>query len=98
MLLNQTSGIPDYTADPWFDARYFGIPSRRWSPKELVSVIEDEPLRFEPGSRYEYSNSNNLLLGVILKKTMGGPYEALLREGVTEKLGLRDTFFKAPLQ
>jgi CubicO group peptidase (beta-lactamase class C family) len=36
-------------------------------------VIEDEPLRFEPGWRYEYSNSNYLLLGVILEKPRANP-------------------------
>ncbi len=92
MLLNHTSGIPDYTSDAAFLLRYVGLPEKSWQPNELVEVIRDKPLQFEPGTRHEYSNSNYLLLGIILEKTSGKSYAALLRE-MMDELGLRDTFY-----
>ena len=93
MLLNHTSGIPSYTEDLWFLIRYFGLPRKRWQPDELVAVIDNKGLKFEPGSQHEYSNSNYLLLGVILENVTGKPYGALLRELTVNQLGLKDTYY-----
>ena len=93
MLLNHTSGIPSYTEDLWFLIRYFGLPRKRWQPDELVAVIGNKGLKFEPGSQHEYSNSNYLLLGVILENVTGKPYGALLRELTVNQLGLKDTYY-----
>ncbi len=92
MALNHTSGIPDYTSDAAFLLRYVGLPEKSWRPDELVEVISDKPLQFAPGARHEYSNSNYLLLGIILEKASGKPYAALLQE-MTDELGLRDTYY-----
>jgi len=92
MLLNHTSGIPSYTEDAWYLARLFGLPRKHWEPDELVLVIDNKPLKFEPGSRHEYSNSNYLLLGMILENLTGKPYETQVCESMDE-LGLDDTFF-----
>jgi D-alanyl-D-alanine carboxypeptidase len=92
-LLSHTSGLPDYAQDTWFQIRWFGLPSKTWRPDELMRVIQDKPLRFSPGSRHEYSNSNYLLLGVILEKATGKPYSAILEENVLATLNLQDTFF-----
>ena len=92
MLLNHTSGIPSYTEDLWFLVRYFGFPGKQWQPDELVAVIRNKGLKFEPGSRHEYSNSNYLLLGVILEKTTGKSYGTLLQE-LANKLGLENTYY-----
>ncbi|NBD34657.1 MAG: serine hydrolase, partial [Chloroflexi bacterium] len=87
LVLNGTAG-----ANGWYLARFFGLPRKHWEPDELVSVIDNKPLKFEPGSRHEYSNSNYLLLGMILENVTGKPYETQIWESVDE-LGLDDTFF-----
>jgi len=92
MLLNHTSGIPSYTEDLWFLVRWFGFPGKQWQPDELVAVIGNKGLKFEPGSRHEYSNSNYLLLGVILEKATGKSYGTLLQE-LANKLGLENTYY-----
>ncbi len=92
MLLNHTSGIPNYTSDAGFLIRYVGLPEKSWKPNELFRVIKNKPLQFEPGLRHEYSNSNYLLLGIILEQASGKTYAALLRE-MMDELGLRDTFY-----
>ncbi|HLO13875.1 MAG TPA: serine hydrolase domain-containing protein [Anaerolineales bacterium] len=92
-LLSHTSGLPDYAQDTWFQIGWFGKPNKTWQPNELIRIMQDKPLRFSPGSRHEYSNSNYLLLGVILEKATGKPYSAILQENVLAKLNLHDTFF-----
>ncbi len=92
-LLSHTSGLPDYARDPWFQIRWFGLPSKTWQPSELIGVIQDKPLQFTPGSRHEYSNSNYLLLGMMLEKATGKSYSAILQEHLLAKLDLQDTYF-----
>lgn len=92
-LLSHTSGLPDYARDTWFQIRWFGLPSRMWEPDELIRVIQNKPVRFSPGSRYEYSNSNYLLLGMMLEKATEKPYPTILAENVSANLGMQDTYF-----
>ncbi|MBM3129439.1 MAG: beta-lactamase family protein, partial [Chloroflexi bacterium] len=94
MLLNHTSGIPDYAWDPWFIVRWFGLPKKEWRAAELIDVIRNQPPRFTPGARHEYSNSNYVLLGSILERVMAKEYATLLTENAFDRLGLRDTFFR----
>ena len=93
MLLNHTSGIPNYTEDFWFLTRYFVFPGKQWQAEELVATISNKELKFKLGSRHEYSNSNYLLLGVILEKVTAAPYSVLLRELAADQLGLKDTYY-----
>ncbi|MFP4563477.1 MAG: serine hydrolase domain-containing protein [Spirochaetia bacterium] len=93
MLLNHTSGIPSYTEDTGFLLRYFALPRKRWRPAELTAVLEGKPLLFSPGTRHEYSNSNYLLLGVILESVTGSSYSALLSDLMEEKLNLFRTHY-----
>jgi D-alanyl-D-alanine carboxypeptidase len=92
-LLSHTSGLPDYARNTWFQIRWFGLPDKTWQPDELVRVIQDEPLRFPPGSRHEYSNSYYLLLGMILEEVAHTPFSTILRDGILTKLELHDTYF-----
>jgi len=66
---------------------------RIWSPEELVqSGIEDTPA-FDPGTEFQYSNANTVLLGLVLQQATGKPLGDLYREGIIEPLGLRETSF-----
>lgn len=57
----------------------------------LLDFVADEPLRFRPGSRYEYSNSDNIAVALMAEAATGVRYERLLKELVYRPLGLRDT-------
>lgn len=92
-LLTHTSGLPDYAWDPWFQIRWFGLPDKTWQPNELIHIIQNEPLRFAPGSQHKYSNSNYLILGMILEEAIGKPYPTLLDEIILANLNLHDTYF-----
>ena len=93
MLLNHTSGVPSYTTDAWFIARYFGLPNKTWDPRELLDEIRGSDLRFEPGTRHEYSNSNYVLLGIVLEAVTGQPYRTLVRHLVREESGFDRTYY-----
>jgi D-alanyl-D-alanine carboxypeptidase len=92
-LLNHTSGVPNYTSDAWFVARYFGLPTRTWEPSDLLDVIRGSPLRFEPGARHEYSNSNYVLLGVVLEAVTEQSYRTLVGRLVREEGGFDRTYY-----
>jgi tetratricopeptide (TPR) repeat protein len=55
---------------------------------ELVKLFENKPLEFEPGSKFSYSNSGYILLGYIIEKVTGKPYEEVLKEKIFNPLGM----------
>lgn len=93
MLLEHTSGVPNYTEDLRFDLEYFARPAKRWNTAELVDVIKGKSLSFDPGSRHVYSNSNYILLGRILELVTGSPYRDLIQDFVREELGYERTYY-----
>src|SRR5450631_614095 len=86
-LLGHTSGIPSFT-----NMKEFGV--WRMSPhttEEELALFRDKPLDFEPGSKFDYSNSNFEVLGAVIEKVSGKKYGDLLREGIFEPLGMKDS-------
>ncbi len=90
-LLNHTSGLPNFTEDPDFLAALEARPKDPPPPRELLTYVEDEPLNFESGTQYEYSNSDNIAVGLMVEAATGRTYEGQLQEQVFGPLGLRKT-------
>lgn len=91
-LLTNTSGIKDYLSE-------IINPSKQkesYTPKEGVDYIKDEPLNFNPGSNYRYSNSNYYLLGYIIEIVTGKTFENYLQENILDKANLQHTFYIHP--
>ena len=86
-LLSHTSGIPHYTATPGF----VDIGARKFSPRELVALVDDQPLDFEPGSQFKYSNTGYVLLGMVIEKASGTSYADYMLEHVFKPAGMNDT-------
>lgn len=86
-LLGHTSGIPNFTSAHEF----MTWRMNPHTPEEELAFFRDRPLEFEPGTRFEYSNSNYEVLGAILEKVSGKKYGDLLRERIFAPLGMRDT-------
>jgi D-alanyl-D-alanine carboxypeptidase len=90
-LLNHTSGVPDFIFSPDFAPDFVASPEVAPPPRELMSYIDDEPLVFPPGSQYAYSNSDNIIVGLIVEAVTGGSYADALAAQVYEPLGLEAT-------
>jgi D-alanyl-D-alanine carboxypeptidase len=89
--LHHKSGLPDYTTDAAFQADVGADPLRRFTPLELIGYVASEPLLFPPGSAYNYSNTDNVVVGLMAEAATGQPYERLLRTRVYSPLGLSET-------
>jgi D-alanyl-D-alanine carboxypeptidase len=90
-LLNHTSGIPDFSLEPDFQKALLASLKKAPPPEELLSFVEDEKLLFDPGSKYHYSNSDNIVVALMAEAATGKSYEDLLRELVYKPFGLRNT-------
>lgn len=82
-LLTHTSGIPNYTSFP----NFFKDKSRNpYTPEEFVKTFSNLPLEFNPGEKFNYSNSGYFLLGYIIEKISGKSYEQYLQETILTPL------------
>lgn len=83
-LLTHTSGVPNYTESPELLVRR----TSRISPTDLLKFFENEPLDFEPGTGFHYSNSGYIILGAIIERIAGQSYEAFLHKQFLKPLGM----------
>jgi D-alanyl-D-alanine carboxypeptidase len=74
-LLDHTSGLPNFTEDPGYLRALSASRKDAPAPRMLLSYVEDEPLNFEPGSDYRYSNSDNVTVGLMVQVATGDTYE-----------------------
>ncbi|MFI9638773.1 serine hydrolase domain-containing protein [Micromonospora sp. NPDC051925] len=94
MLLNHTSGLGDYpdailrTVDDFEALRH-----RTFTPQELVQIGLSLPATHAPGVAYSYSNTNYIVLGMLLEHLTGGTVAAEVGRRILRPLGLRDTYF-----
>jgi D-alanyl-D-alanine carboxypeptidase len=77
-LLNHTSGVPDYTKSEAFFKHVETKPRAYVSPMEIISWVEKEPLAFKPDTKYEYSNTDNIVVGLMV--------EAVTKQSYTNEL------------
>ncbi|MBN2093479.1 serine hydrolase [candidate division KSB1 bacterium] len=87
-LLTHTSGIPSYTSLPNFSK---DISRNPYSVDEFVKQFCSDTLSFAPGSRFLYNNSGYFLLGAIIEKVTGEPYEVVLKKRILDPLGMKNT-------
>lgn len=90
-LLGHTSGVPDFSQAPAFLDYVRANLRRTFDSGRLWTFVRTAPLEFTPGSRYRYSNTDNIIVALMAEAATGRSYERLLRERVTGPLGLRGT-------
>ncbi|MCP3136950.1 serine hydrolase domain-containing protein [Pyxidicoccus xibeiensis] len=90
-LLNHTSGAFNYTRSQEFLARAQAEPGRTWTDEEVIALGAAQSPVFEPGTDWDYSNTNYILLGHILEQVTGTPVAGLIRARILEPLDLDDT-------
>ena len=87
MLLNHTSGIDSYSEI----AGFVPVTRHLGSKDSIVSYFKGRPYNFSPGSKFLYTNSGFFLLGDIIEKVSGQPYNDYLRQHILEKLDMSNT-------
>lgn len=88
-LLNHSSGIHNFTNDK----DYLTYNTKPKSRDEMLEIITKKGSDFEPGSKSEYSNSNYVLLSIILEKIYNKSYSDLLNEKIVNPLSLANTYY-----
>lgn len=92
-LLNHTSGIYDYTDDSGLSQARIADPLHIWSPRQLVAVATSHPALFAPGEGWAYSNTNYVILGLVVESVTGTPLEQQLRSRLFDPLALVSTAY-----
>ena len=87
MMVQHRSGIPNYTDYPGFWVNDYSKNN-----KESLDLILDTPADFEPDNKYRYSNTNYLLIGEILDKTLGYGHHQYIKNEILKPLGLNHTY------
>jgi len=86
MLVQHRSGIPNFTNHP----NFWNEPTQ--SSEAALELILDLPADFEPNADYEYSNTNYLLLSMLIEKVTGKNSFAAIKEKILQPLGLKNTY------
>jgi D-alanyl-D-alanine carboxypeptidase len=90
-LLNHTSGIYNYTEDPIVLLRLVAHPLHEYTPTEIVNVATRHRPTGPPGEKFSYSNTNYIVLGMILEKVTERPIDQLVQQRILEPLGMGDS-------
>lgn len=87
MILQHRSGIPDFIDNPKLP--WSNLPT---NPNEFLKLVLDKPADFKPNSRYQYSNTNYLLIGNILDNVLGYDHQQYIKKEILDTLGLTHTY------
>ncbi|MGW7448652.1 serine hydrolase domain-containing protein [Kitasatospora sp. NPDC054795] len=85
------SGLFNYTLDSDFQQVFFNDPNRPFTPDQLLAYAFKHPANFAPGAQFEYSNTNLILLGLVVEKVGGQPLQDFLNQQVFAPAGLSKT-------
>lgn len=89
-LLTHTSGIKNYTEM----AKFADNRSADMTHQQMIDLFKDEPLEFEPGDRFSYSNSGYFLLGAIIEQVSKMSYSSFTARYIFEPLGMTRTAYE----
>lgn len=88
-LMTHSSGLPSYIEAAGFD---YG---KNYTQEQIVGLIKDQPLLFEPATQGHFSATDSYLLGMVIEKASGVSYQDYVTRNQFERLGLKHTFFIA---
>ena len=97
-LADMTSGVASYTKNPAFVNAWLSHPRRRWKPSELLKLGLAVSPDFKPGTAFEYSNTNYVLLGMVIEQVERKTIGVVLRKRIIDPLKLRGTIWPAGLR
>ncbi|MGW3321533.1 serine hydrolase domain-containing protein [Streptomyces virginiae] len=92
-LAGMRSGLFNYSLDEDFVKKFEADPQQSFTPQQLLDVSFEHPVLFEPGAEFDYSNTNLILLGLVVEKITGRPLHDVITKDVLGPAGLRNTVF-----
>ena len=95
-LLQHTSGLPEYTDTVPGETDIFQIRDNYYSTRDLLDVALSKPAAFEPGSQFKYTNTNYIVLSLLVEKVTHRPLAEQITKRITEPLGLTHTYYPGP--
>ena len=91
-LLNHTSGLCEFDEDEKFFNTYINNLAKKWTSKELLEIALSYPRYGAPGERHHYSNTNFVLLGLIIEQSTGNRLDREMEKRLFRPLKLRNTY------
>ena len=95
-LLQHTSGLPEYTDTTPGRSDIFQIKDHYIPSRDLLDTALGKPAAFEPGTQWAYTNTNYVVLGMLVERVSQRPVGEQIDERIIKKLGLSHTYFPAP--
>ena len=90
-LMTHTSGIVRYEMNPRFTKDLSENPDKVWTGEDRIAYLLDAAPPFAPGQGWQYSDTNYIVLGMIIERVGGIPYYDQLKRRILQPLGLKDT-------
>jgi D-alanyl-D-alanine carboxypeptidase len=92
--MKHETGIPDLIEQNSFYLAVLNNPNKKWQPEELLSYIYDKPALFAPSDTAIYSNTNFILVAMIIEAQTGKKHSDLLKQIIFEPLGMTHTYYQ----
>lgn len=94
-LANMRSGLFGYVDDRGFQRAFDRNPERQWTPRQLLNYSFRHPLLFQPGTAFAYSDTNTILLGLVIEKVSGQSLRSYITQHILKPEHLTRTLFPA---
>ena len=93
-LLKHETGLPDVIEEDAFYLAVLNNPNKKWTPEELLKFIYNKQPLFNPGDTAIYSNTNTILVTMIIEAATGKKHSELLHQKILQPLGLTNTYYQ----
>lgn len=90
-LSEMRSGLYSYSFDTGFNNTLDEYPQKAWTPQELIDIAFSHPVNGPPGGDFDYSNTNIILLGMLIEKLTGMTVQQAFQERIFTPLGLKNS-------
>lgn len=92
-LLGMTAGIFNFIYDPAFAKDYTDNPLASYTPEQEIEIVRQHPADFPPGETVQYSDTNYVLLGLILEQVTGESTAQVITSRILQPLGMTETSY-----
>ena len=97
-IANHTAGYCNYTKAAEFIAILKGNIDKVWTAQEIMDTVKNKPLDFTPGTKYSYSNTGYIIMGLLIEKLSGIKWEDYIKQKILFPLAMNDTYPSADIE